>query len=236
LFALLNKYPLPVVKKVCALSRYASFRGLKADIEILKGDPLLRKMYKNDIDFVVKIHLESFPGFFLSFLGPRFLKLYYSGICSAPEGIRFVLLNSDNVPAGFVVGTSNPRGFYSRLLKREWWKFALASISAVLKKPSSVKRIVRAFSHPGENPIGAEVAGLFSIGVVPELQGTGAGKKLVTAFLDESRARGCKKVFLTTDRDDNDAVKIFYQKLGFRIERQYVTPEGRRMNEYWLDI
>lgn len=197
---------------------------------------MIRKIQVSDVCRVVSVHLSSFPGFFLSFLGPRFLLLFYSGICSAPEGIAFVYLNGTGIPAGFVVGTSNPRGFYSRLLKRGWFKFALASIVPVFKKPSVIGRIVRAISHPSTNPIGDDVAGLFSIGVLPELQGTGAGKKLVQAFVDEAKRRGCKKVFLTTDRDNNDRINSFYLKLGFVVERQYVTPEGRRMNEYWMTL
>lgn len=197
---------------------------------------MIRFMNENDLKSVSNVHLASFPGFFLSFLGPRFLSLFYSGICSAPEGIAIVYLNASNQAAGFVAGTINPRGFYTRLLKRDWYKFALAAFIPVLNKPKVAIRIARAFLHPSENPPGDDVAGLFSIGVLPELQGTGAGKRLVQAFLDIARERGCKKVFLTTDRDSNDAVNSFYRKLGFTIERQYVTPEGRRMNEYWLSL
>lgn len=197
---------------------------------------MIRKIQSSDIGRVVAVHLSSFPGFFLSFLGSRFLSLFYSGICSAPEGIAFVYLNDAGTPAGFVAGTSNPGGFYSRLLKRDWFKFALASIIPVLRKPSVIGRVARAVSHPSDNPIGDDVAGLFSIGVLPELQGTGAGKNLVQAFLVEARERGCKRVFLTTDRDNNEAVNAFYEKLGFSVERQYVTPEGRRMNEYWKTL
>ncbi|HXE95882.1 MAG TPA: GNAT family N-acetyltransferase [Dongiaceae bacterium] len=193
-------------------------------------------MKADDVAAVVKVHLASFPGFFLSFLGPGFLSLFYSGICSAHEGIAFVYLNNAGIPAGFVAGTSNPGGFYSRLLKRDWIKFALASIFPVLKKPSVIKRLLRAVSHPSDNPVGDDVAGLFSIGVLPELQGTGAGKKLVRAFLNEATKRACKKVFLTTDRDNNDSVNSFYTSLGFSVEHQYVTPEGRRMNQYWITL
>jgi GNAT superfamily N-acetyltransferase len=193
-------------------------------------------MSSDDVSAVVEVHLESFPGFFLSYLGPRFLSLYYNGICSAPEGIAFSYLNEAGVPAGFVAGSSNPRGFYSRLLKKDWFRFSLASVGAVLRRPSAILRVARGVLHPGANPVGADVAGLFSIGVLPELQGTGAGKKLVEAFLAEARNRGCKRVFLTTDRDDNENVNLFYQKLGFSLERQYETPEGRRMNEYWIKL
>jgi len=197
---------------------------------------MIRRMQKCDIERVVAVHLSSFPGFFLSFLGPRFLALYYAGICSSPEGIGFVSLNPAGDPAGFVVGTSNPRGFYKTLLKRDGMKFFLASLGFICRKPLIAKRVARALSYPSKIPTGEELAGLFSIGVMPEMQGNGTGKKLVLEFIKEARRKGCKKVFLTTDRDHNDNVNAFYQKMGFKIERQYDTPEGRRMNEYWMEI
>jgi ribosomal protein S18 acetylase RimI-like enzyme len=197
---------------------------------------MIRNMSSENIKQVVSIHLKSFPGFFLSFLGPRFLSLYYNGVVEAPEGIAFVYLNEAGSPSGFVAGTSNPRGFYSRLLKRGWLKFSFASLGAICRRPAAIVRIARGFLHPGENPAGDEVAGLFSIGVLPELQGTGAGKALVRAFQDEAKKRGCKKVFLTTDAEGNEAVNSFYRKLGFTVERQYNTPEGRKMNEYWISL
>ena len=185
---------------------------------------------------VVQVHLASFPGFFLTFLGSRFLSLYYSGICADPEGIGLVYLNTSGIVSGFVAGSSNPRGFYARLLKRDWLKFALASGGAIIRKPTVIGRIIRGLSHSDDNPAGEDVAGLFSIGVLPELQGTGAGKLIAQAFLHEAKMRGCERIYLTTDRDDNEATNLFYQKLGFFVKRQYETPEGRRMNEYWINI
>lgn len=197
---------------------------------------MIRRMEPVDVPAVVAVHLQSFPGFFLSFLGARFLSLYYSGICTAPEGIALVYLNGKGAPAGFVAGTANPRGFYGRLLKRDGMKFALASLGALFRRPTVLFRLLRALTHPSDNPVGEDVAGLYSIGVLPELQGTGAGKKLVQAFLDQAAARGCRRVFLTTDRDNNEPVNGFYHSLGFSIEQQYVTPERRRMNQYWISL
>jgi ribosomal protein S18 acetylase RimI-like enzyme len=197
---------------------------------------MIRRMEGENIPRVVEIHLASFPGFFLTFLGARFLSLYYAGICAAREGIAYVYVDAAGAPAGFVAGTSDPRGFYSRLLRRDWMRFSLASLAALARKPSIVPRIARGLLYPSRNPAGKDVAGLYSIGVLPSLQGTGAGRKLVAAFLEEARCRGCGRVFLTTDRDDNEPVNAFYRKMGFRVEREYTTPEGRRMNEYWIEL
>ena len=37
---------------------------------------------------------------------------------------------------------------------------------------------------------------------------------------------------LETDADGNEDVNKFYVKNGFVLEREFVTAEGRRMNEY----
>lgn len=195
-----------------------------------------RMMTKQHVQDVVDVHLASFCGFFLSVLGSRFLKTFYSGVCSDPDGICSVCINSSGRVSAFIVGTVNPRGFYSRLLRKDWLRFSLASLPAVIRKPLIIKRVARAFFHPSENPGGSDVAGLLSIGVLPEYQGSGVGRMLVNRFLNEAAKRGCKRVFLTTDRDKNDATNAFYQNLGFSITRQYITREGRNMNEYWIDL
>jgi ribosomal protein S18 acetylase RimI-like enzyme len=200
------------------------------------GNVMIRRMQGENIPRVVEIHLQSFPGYFLTFLGARFLSLYYAGICTAREGIAFIYVDATGSPAGFVAGTLDPRGFYSRLLRRDWIRFSLASLAAIVRKPSIVPRVARGLFHPSRNPGGKGIAGLYSIGVLPSLQGTGAGRKLVAAFLEEARSRGCGSVFLTTDRDGNDAVNVLYRKLGFRVERDFMTPEGRWMNEYWIEL
>lgn len=197
---------------------------------------MIRQMEMTDIPQVVKVHLASFPGFFLSFLGERFLALFYAGICRAQHGIGLVYLDDQEQPAGFAVGSADPRGFYSELLRRDWLRFGLASLSAIRKRPSILHPLLRAMRHPSEHPAGEDVAGLFSMGVSPKLQGRGAGKVLISSFLDEAKRRGSRRVYLTTDQTNNDVANTFYSNLGFKVKRQFVTPEGRRMNEYWIDL
>lgn len=196
----------------------------------------LRPMQQEDIQQVVAVHLAAFPGFFLSFLGPRFLSLYYSQICESQDGIAFVKLDKLGGIAGFVAGSSNPSGFYSRLLKKHWFGFASASLGALFRRPIIIFRLFRAILHPGQNPVGDDVAGLYSIAVLPALRGTGAGENLVHYFLAEASKRRCKSVFLTTDKINNIPVNKFYIKLGFQLKKEFVTPEGRAMNEYCIEL
>ncbi len=58
----------------------------------------------------------------------------------------------------------------------------------------------------------------------------------MAAFLQGAAARGLTKVDLTTDTNDNEEVNAFYQKSGFTCVRSFLTPEGREMNEYLIDL
>ena len=75
-----------------------------------------------------------------------------------------------------------------------------------------------------------------SIAVLPEMKGKGIGKLLVQAFLKAATSRGIKQVDLTTDSENNHLINNFYRCLGFVFERTFITPEGRKMNEYVIDL
>jgi len=197
---------------------------------------MIERMQAEHVDRVVETHLESFEGFFLSFLGAGFLRALYMGACKDARTISFVYRTGAGDIAGFVMGAMNPAGFFSSLLKRDWWRFAAASASGVLRRPSIIPRLARALLRPSQSPAGSDVAALMSLGVSPGAQGRGAGTALVRAFVEEAGLRGASRVVLTTDRDGNEAVNGFYVKAGFMKAREYATPEGRHMNEYVTEI
>jgi ribosomal protein S18 acetylase RimI-like enzyme len=191
----------------------------------------LTPMNLSHIDAVVAVHLAAFDGFTLSILGEGFLKEFYTGVLDDPTGMAFVILDQQNL-VGFVAGSAQPNGFYRRLLYKRWWRFGVAALPAVLSKPRIFPRVLRAFSMPHEPLPHPNCATLMSIAVNPALQGYGAGKGLVKAFLEEAAARGLDSVNLKTDANDNDKVNQFYIKMGFELYRTFTTPEGRLMHEY----
>lgn len=193
---------------------------------------MIREMIATDVTAVVAIHMASFPGFFLTSLGQRFLKTYYGSVLELEERIAFVKYSEAGNLQGFVVGSANPRGFYTRLLKKRWYRFALASVAPALKNPMIIFRLLRALSYPSETPTGEKMCGLYSICVDPLIQSHGIGRQLVECFLHEAQRRNCREVFLTTDKLNNQIVNNFYQSLGFEVAKVYVTPEGRQMYFY----
>jgi ribosomal protein S18 acetylase RimI-like enzyme len=195
----------------------------------------IRQMQSSDTEIVVGIHLASFQGFFLTFLGRRFLSELYASIIVDITSIAFVY-GKENRILGFVAGTAEPADFYKRLLRSRWWRFALASLLPVLKNPLIILRLLRAFQKPQDGPSQIDTGTLMSVAIIPEAQGRGVGKALVKAFLDEATNRGLKYIDLTTDKNNNDSVNHFYQHLGFQCARTFITPEGREMNEYVKNI
>jgi ribosomal protein S18 acetylase RimI-like enzyme len=195
----------------------------------------IRPMRSRDVKDIVEIHLKSFPGFFLTFLGPRFLHEFYTGVLNDPAGFAFVYTDNGRV-IGFVAGASAPSNFYSRLLQQRWWRFAFTSFMPALRNPLIIPRLFRAFRKPQDVSKRADTGTLMSVAVAPDAQGHGVGRTLVDAFLKEAIHRKLKYVDLTTDRDNNNSVNQFYVSRGFRCSRVFVTSEGRVMNEYIIDL
>lgn len=185
---------------------------------------------------VVRIHLQSFPDFFLTFLGPRFLYLLYREILNTRGHVALVAMNNQGKLVGFVLGVTDQTGLYTRLARKRWFQFAFAATGAVMKKPSIVFRLFRAFRYSGKSRSASAQALLMSIAVLPEVFGQGVGKLLVRQFLQGMKKLHVSALCLTTDKDGNEQVNRFYEQTGFSIAKTYVTPEGRYMNEYLIDL
>ena len=57
----------------------------------------IRKAKVEDVDSIVNIHKAAFESFFLTSLGERFLKLYYSTFIKSKKGVVYCAEKNDNV-------------------------------------------------------------------------------------------------------------------------------------------
>lgn len=178
--------------------------------------------------------MSSFPGFFLTFLGPQFLRLLYREINENPQGILNVAVINTRI-TGFVAGVTEQAGFYRDLVRRRKWAFAMAALSALARRPLIAPRLMRALKKPRDSSASAPAC-LMSIAVAPASASIGLGTALVRSFCEELRRRSICTFCLTTDRDGNDNVNNFYRTRGFELTQTFRTPEGRWMNEYIMKI
>jgi len=192
-------------------------------------------MLSDEVAEVVQVHLASFPGYFLTFLGSDFLALLYNHMQSDPLGLVQVAYRNAQIE-GFVAGVTQQSGFYRRLIHKQKWKYALAASRALTKKPSIAPRLLRALQRPAEVRESVAEACLMSIAVRPEAEGQGIGTQLFASFYREMSRLGVPAVCLTTDRDANERGNHFYQRLGFELVRCFFTPEGRALNEYVISL
>lgn len=196
---------------------------------------LIRRAKLKDIDDIVGIHTRSFSSFFLTILGKKFLRLLYSELLNENGNVFFVHISDKNKITGFVVGVTNQTGLYKRLAKKRWFAFAIASSYSAIQNPRIIPRLFRALTYSKNVSKFACPTLLMSLAVSPDEKGKGIGRSLVKEFILEMSNLGISHVCLTTDRDNNQSANLFYQKLGFRIAREFLTPEGRWMNEFVID-
>lgn len=187
-----------------------------------------------DVPMVVQIHQIAFVGFFLSFLGSNFLKELYQAIVEDATCIK--LIYEDHEVHGFVVGAETASGFYGTLIRKRLFRFALASIPALVKSPKIMGRLIRALKMESSSSTDEGTATLLSIAVKPDSQGKGIGNALIQGFITEARSRGVQKIHLFTDQLNNEPVNEFYRRSGFTCIQSFTTPENRSMNEYQIEI
>jgi GNAT superfamily N-acetyltransferase len=159
----------------------------------------------------------------------------------------FVVEDHQGKVQGFVAGTTNTSLMYRHIVARNWLRFPMLLLPAVLNL-ANLRRIVETllygFTHKSGktdgrstvNNTGAigrdeDVSGeLLSIAVDAGARKSGVGKKLV-ARLDEwftsRRIYSYKTVTSAMDQGSNS----FYVRTGFRLAGQF-SHHGNRLNRY----
>lgn len=186
---------------------------------------------KKIIEQIVKIHMETFEGFFLTFMGKGFLKQMYSSYVRHDKS-NILVATDENVVVGFLAYSEDMSGLYKHMIKRRLIPFAWYSLGAFFRKPKVFMRLIRAFLKPSESTRAENYIELASIGVDPQTKGQGIGTKLIETLKNEVDFSAFEYITLETDVENNEGANKFYLKNGFRIEREFETREGRKMYEY----
>lgn len=195
----------------------------------------IRHVDKSDtqvIGKIVDIHMATFQGFFLTFLGKGFLRQMYSSYCDHQPSGLLAAFDEHDAPVGFLAYSSELSGLYKHMIKTRLIPFAWYSLGAFLRKPAVFMQLVRAFLKPGESKREEAYVELASIGVAPDAKSKGIGSQLIGHLKELVDFKKYAYITLETDAVDNEAANGFYVKNGFVLTRSFTTNEGRKMNEY----
>ena len=186
------------------------------------------EFYLND---VVEIHMEAFPGFFLTLLGKAFLTELYRGFIVSDSAVLLVNIDHDGSVQGFAAGAINPQLFFSNLRNTQFLSFLCASTKALLLNPIAVsKKLLAAVFYNGDTSNEIKGAALLSsIGVRRNSSGNGVGSTLLKCFENYLSINETSQVYLMTDKKGNDNVLEFYKKRGYEVESTIKKSDGRFM-------
>ena len=186
---------------------------------------------KELINDIVSIHLNTFTGFFLTFMGGGFLNQMYSSYCDHEES-GLLVAEEDGKAVGFLAYSGNFSGLYKFMIKTRLIPFGWYSVGAFFRRPSAFMHIIKAFLKPSEVKRDEKYVELSSIGVDPTIKSKGVGSLLIDDLKKIVDFNKFAYITLETDAVNNDGAIHFYEKNGFVRERMYETDEGRKMFEY----
>lgn len=179
---------------------------------------LVQEIGPDEIRNVASIHTKSFPGFFLTLLGQKFLEQYYHIVLTENFGVIWGLRNTNMELIGFAAVVDDPQKFY-RAVGANKIRLGLLALSHAARHPSTWPKFfsrIRAARHREslDQRAGHE---LISIAVLPGYSGLGAGQSLISAIFEDIARCGGGALRLRTDRHNNDQVRRFYAKNGFEV-------------------
>ena len=186
---------------------------------------------KELINDIVSIHLNTFTGFFLTFMGRGFLNQMYRSYCDHDES-GLLVAEEDSKAVGFLAYSGNFSGLYKFMIKTRLIPFGWYSVGAFFRRPSAFMHIIKAFLKPSEVKREEKYVELSSIGVDPTIKSKGVGSLLIDELKKIVDFNKFAYITLETDAVNNDGAIHFYEKNGFVRERMYKTDEGRKMFEY----
>lgn len=193
----------------------------------------------NQIRALVNLHIEAFPNFFLSSLGTGFLSVLYRSYLDDSHCACFVSYTQSQGAekiVGSMVLLAQPASFYSATFRRKGMKFAIYAVPSLLRNTIPVaKKLISAIFYRGDVDDSSDFAGaglISSICVSPEARGLGLGREMLKLGEAWANENNLKKIFLLTDRDNNDGVNLFYSQRGYKLHSVIKKSGKRFMNRY----
>ncbi|MEV3853327.1 GNAT family N-acetyltransferase [Streptomyces sp. NPDC050095] len=140
----------------------------------------------------------------------------YPYVALEPE-LAFVLDDGSGAAVGYVLGAADTAKFTERF-RSEWLPRVAGRYPALTRAARTPSEEMVALLHDPERMVHEELAAFpahLHIDLLPDWQGRGYGRALMSTLLDALRSRGVPAVHLCMVRA-NTSARAFYDRLGFR--------------------
>lgn len=171
---------------------------------------------KNTIQSIAELHKRAFPTFFLTQLGISFLMTLYRSYMEDKNSGIIVAENKGRI-IGFLAYSKDYSQFYKGLIKHHLIRFMLCSLSAAIKHPSFIKRLLGTFKKSDSVMKEEKYVELSSICVDPRIESHGIGSKLIDYLKKIVDFNIYAYINLETDADNNESANHFYKKMVLKL-------------------
>lgn len=170
---------------------------------------LIRKLQKNDIPEVGRIHFKYLKEGIIANLGNNFLEKFYNKTLTQKNIFTFVAGEKGKI-VGFATGALKLEIIPMVMFKNLW----LDTLIAIVKNPLLFFKLVETPFYPNfksKNDFGE----IFTIAVLPEYRNHGIGTNLIKKLKSEFKKNNCK-YFQVSVREKMRDANSFYQNLGLK--------------------
>lgn len=222
----------------------AELKPFPVDPEVMAA---IRPTQPRDVSRLAALHRAAMGSSLWAQLGTPFLMALYTALLEQPTFISFVYEEGGRV-RGFIAGTEDAGQMFRGVLKQHGQTLLLPTVRGVMQTPELLRPLLstpryftrtrpqtdtaRASGH-GLHPPDIKAESLFC-SFEPDLRGKRISGHINKVLFDELRARGHAHVKISTDKDNEGAVR---QLLSWGFE-QVSTFEfyGKPMRLFVLDL
>lgn len=185
---------------------------------------------------MVRLHSAAMGHSLWAQLGPKFLEGIYEALLLTDPFIGFVFVDQGRV-RGFIAGTADGQAMMRDVLARSAPRLAYGTLGGLVRRPTAAWPLLETFRYhaktrqTGEQAITAE--SMFC-SFEPSLRGRRISGLINKVLFDELAARGHRHVKITTEEDNQAAVRQLtswgFERIGrFRFY-------GKEMLVWRLDL
>jgi len=193
---------------------------------------IYRKVKKEDLNQIAKIHKEAFPDYFLTAFGEELLYEFYNQYFL--NNNIFVVAEENNKIIGFILGNNSdiPR---KKFFNENFYRISLKVIFELLKlnknlwngifqrvffvKEAIISKFRKNIKIEERIIQNKKSYRLLSIAVNPKVKGKNIAVEMEKYFCEELLKIGIEEVGLSVKKENIRAIK-FYEKCGYFLERE----------------